>query len=303
MAADLTPSGLGRSFGVIFMLLVALSSGCAFEVQSVGPGNGGLEGDGVLPGVDDRAVDATPPDLGTPGVELEVSAPITGTETATPDTELGAVDPDSALSALRPSGIAVVGPDTGSVGEVVIKEPQCTPATEKTSCPGTSCHPKTLTCTALAVASRLSCESCFADSNCADPDHRCVKMTYYGETFPDELSGFCLQIAQPTTVDGGYDCAPPFAVPLLNRVSVSGGKSQDYCGLYEKLTSCPAVLAFQRELQCPNGRDDECPDGGLCRELVTSGKKTQYRCTHACDGDAECSDEWNKVECAGFCGG
>ncbi len=284
--------------------LVALSSGCAFEVQSVGPGNGGLEGDGVFPNVADGGVDTALPDLGTPGVDLELTAPITGINTLKPDTTLGAVDPDSGLAALRPgSSIAVVGPDSGSLGEVVIKEPECTPATEKTSCPGTSCHPKTLTCTALGVASRLTCETCFADSNCADPDHRCVKMTYYGETFPDELTGFCLQIAQPTTVDGGYDCEPPFTIPLRNRTSVSGGKTQDYCGLYEKLTSCPAVLAFQREVQCPNGRDDECPEGGLCRELVTKGKKTEYLCTHACDGASECSDEWNKVECAGFCGG
>jgi hypothetical protein len=263
------------------VLLVALGASCAFEVQSVSPGNGGLEGDDAFLGVADG------------GVEIEVSVPITVLDTTKPDTSLSALDPNNGLAALRPD----------NSNTALIKEPDCTPATEETSCPGTSCHPETLTCTALGVASRDTCETCFSDSNCAAPDHRCVRMTYYGEPIPDELTGFCLQIAQSRTVAASYDCAPPFAVRLPNRESLSGAKAQDYCGLYEKLTSCPAVLAFQGEMPCPNGRDDECPEGGLCREFKVEGNKTEYRCTYACDSDADCSSDSSKVACAGFCGG
>ena len=283
MADELTHLGLRRSSSISLVALVALSASCAFEVQSVGQGNGGLEGDEVYYGVADG------------GVEIEVTAPIAAVETTKPDVGLSALDPNNGLSAVRPG--------TGSSNQVAIKEPDCTPETEKSSCPGTSCHPKTLTCTALGVASRNTCETCFSDSNCADPDHRCAKMTYYGAPFPDELTGFCLQIAQPLTVDASYDCAPPLAVALLNRESVSGAKPQTFCGLYEKLASCPAVLAFQREMPCPNGRDDECPEGGLCREIKSNGKTTEYRCTHACVDDADCSSDTEKVACAAFCGG
>jgi len=289
VAIERTRGGSLSTVGILGAL-VALSSGCAFEVQSVGQGNGGLEGDGIAPGVVDGGVE-------TPSrrVELELPAPITAIETPEPDTGLAVVGPDT--------GLVAVGPGTGISTEVVIKEPDCTPATEKTDCPGSSCHPKMQTCTSLGVATRGTCETCFSDSNCEASDHRCVKMTYYGEPFPDELTGFCLQITVPVTVDGAYSCTPPLAIPLVNRVSISGGKNQAYCGLYEKLTSCPAVLAFQASETCPSGRDDECPEGGLCREFKASENKTEYRCTHACDGAVECSSDRTKVACAGFCGG
>jgi hypothetical protein len=101
----------------------------------------------------------------------------------------------------------------------------------------------------------------------------------------------------------GTGCPPPFVVPLVNRESPSGGKTQSYCGIHEKLTTCFAVRAFHDGQTCPSGRDDECPAGGLCRGLVTQGQKTEYACTYACVDVPECSTMAAKVNCAGFCGG
>ncbi|NNE19546.1 MAG: hypothetical protein HKN10_13815, partial [Myxococcales bacterium] len=69
------------------------------------------------------------------------------------------------------------------------------------------------------------------------------------------------------------------------------------------LTTCFALLAFHNGETCPSGRDDECPSGGLCRALVTGGKKTEYACTYACADELECSTTATNVACAGFCGG
>ncbi len=254
------------------LLLLTLSAGCAFETKSVSAGNGGLGGNSVGPGAADAGVDTNAPDTTTPD-----------TITSSPRTP-GKLDPSDGTN-------------------VAIVEPTCTPATERSSCPGTSCDPVALTCTTLMLASRSTCETCFTDSNCARMDHRCVRMTYQGEPFPDTRTGFCLQVAQPATVDASYACEPPFTVPLVDRVSLSGGKNQAYCGIYEKLTTCFALLAFHNGETCPTGRDDECPTGGLCRALATSGGKTEYACTYACTDVPECSIPVSKVDCAGFCGG
>lgn len=251
------------------LLLVGASAGCAFETHSVGPGNGGLEGDGVE--------DTTQPETTVP----EMTVPDTGT----PNT----------LSPAEPGGPI----------DVVVDEPTCTPATERSTCPGTSCDPVTLTCTTMMLASRSTCETCFTDSNCAIMDHRCVWMTYRGEPFPDERMGFCLKVNAPVTIDddGGYVCEPPFTVPLVARESPSGGKNQSYCGIHEKITTCLAVRAFHNQELCPSGRDDDCPAGGLCRAIAINGKKTEFVCTYACTEDAECSSPASQVTCAGYCGG
>ncbi len=242
------------------LALLVLSSGCAFETESVGSGNGDLYGSGT---------DFVDGDGGVGDGGLDTGTPSTGV------------------------------PDGGTATQVIIGEGQCTPGTERSSCPGTSCDPVTLTCTELALASRTTCETCFTDSNCADLDHRCVWMTYYGEPFPDERTGFCLKM----TDEAGTGCPPPFVVPLLNRESLSGGKVQSYCGIYEKITTCPAVRAFHNGETCPSGRDDECPAAGLCRGVATGGQKTEYACTYACLDVPECSTPSGKVNCAGLCGG
>ena len=184
----------------------------------------------------------------------------------------------------------------GSGGTV---EPQCSPATERTSCPGTSCHPELFICTSMDVESRGACESCYSDTNCAEPDHRCVKMWHLEDPHPSGIAGFCLKLIQ----EEAESCIPPFIVPMIERASMSGGKEQSYCGIDESRTTCEAVLAFHSGLVCPTGRDDECPEGGICRALQTNGNKTEYRCTYACEDTPECSGQWSEVSCAGFCGG
>lgn len=256
------------------LLLLILSAGCAFETNPVGSGNGGLDGDGdgLVPGVGDAGVDDG------------------GLDTTTPDTSVPSTSTPDKL-------------DPSDSSDIVILEPTCMPGTERSSCPGTSCDPTTLTCTTLMLASRSTCETCFSDSNCARMDHRCVRMTYRGEPFPDTRTGFCLQVTEPVTVDGNYACEPPFTVPLVDRESLSGGKNQTYCGIHEKLTTCSALRAFHNGETCPTGRDDGCPIGGLCRALATNGQKTEYACTYACTDVPECSTLVAKVDCAGFCGG
>ncbi len=262
-------------------MVVIASGGCAFESHPSGPGNGRLEGNGAGFGSGDGGVEDA-------GLDPTVSDPTvsdpTVTDTSTPDT------------------IVQVRPEDSTY--VVFVEPACTPGTERSSCPGTSCDPVTLTCTTMMLASRATCESCFTDSNCASMDHRCVWMTYQGEPFPDKQAGFCLKVSEPVvTVDGGSACEPPFTVPLVDRESPSGGTTQSYCGIHETITTCLAVRAFHNRLLCPSGRDDECPAGGLCRAIAVNGNKTEFACTYACTDDTECSTPASNVSCAGYCGG
>ena len=251
------------------IVLVGASAGCAFETHSVGPGNGGLDGSGVE--------DTNQPETTVPET--------TSTDTSTTNT------------------VSILEPENPT--DAIAVEPVCTPGTERSSCSGTSCDPTTLVCTTMMLASRGTCETCFSDTNCASSDHRCVWMNYQGEPFPDERTGFCLKVTEPVTIDddGGYVCEPPFTVTLVARQSPSGGKDQTYCGIHEKITTCMAVLAFHQRKLCPSGRDDECPPGGLCRAIATSGKKTEFACTYACTEDAECSSSTGRVSCAGYCGG
>lgn len=270
------------------LLLIGSATGCAFEANSVGPGHGGLDGAGVEPGLDDAGidpVDQTAPDTTTP-------------DTSLPDTSL----PSTSLPATSSPGTSSPDKLDPSDSTDAVIEPTCTPGTERSSCPGTSCDPVSLTCTTMMLASRSTCETCFSDSNCADTDHRCVTMSHEGKPFPDAQTGFCLRVAEPVSVTGQYACEPPFSVQLVNRESRSGGKNQSYCGIHESLTTCVAVRAFHSGEACPSGRDDECPTGGLCRG-VTQGRKTEYACTYACIDVAECSNAFTKVACAGFCGG
>jgi hypothetical protein len=249
----------------MFVLGFALISACALETESIDVGNRNLGGmDGGAGGHGSHG--------GTGG--------ISGT---------GGIGGAGGLG-----GAGGVGGSGGTI------EPDCTPGTERTSCPGTSCHPELLVCTSMVIASRGTCESCFSDSNCAEADHRCVKMAYQGEPFPSEIFGFCLKLIDD---EASEDCIPPFIVPLEERASMSGGSKQDYCGIDEALATCDAVRAFHSEVACPGGRDDECPDGGICRGVQANGNRTEYRCTYACEGTPECSGQWAEVSCAGYCGG
>ena len=46
---------------------------------------------------------------------------------------------------------------SGGSNMVVVEQPACTPATEESDCPGTSCDPATLRCSTFKVASRGAC--------------------------------------------------------------------------------------------------------------------------------------------------
>jgi hypothetical protein len=152
----------------------------------------------------------------------------------------------------------------------------------------------------MPVASRGTCETCYADSNCVEPDHRCVKMKYLEESFPSEIVGFCLKLIEDVDSEA---CIPPFVVRLEERASMSGGLKQNYCGIDESQTTCDAVRAFHSQVACSSGRDDDCPEGGICRGVSAHGNRTEYRCTHACKDTPECSGQWIEWSCAGYCGG
>jgi hypothetical protein len=160
----------------------------------------------------------------------------------------------------------------------------CTAETESTTCVNDkSCNPETGQCTNTTVGSRDVCETCVADSECGDDGapseaHRCVEMSYQGERFPDDDTGFCLK-----TTEGG--CERPYAITLSDRPSLSEPSvERDYCGINENLATCPAVRALEHDQQCPDGRDDECPPSGVCREVGSLPK----RCTYPCASLIEC---------------
>jgi len=162
----------------------------------------------------------------------------------------------------------------------------CTPDSEAQTCPdGKSCEPRTNTCTETTIGSRDVCEACVADSECGDDGepsdaYKCVPM-YYPDTqtrFPDEETGFCLK----TTDDG---CQRPYAITLVSRPTLSDpNSSDDYCGINEALTTCPAVAALVADARCPNGTDEECETGGICRQVGN----LQNRCTYFCSLAAQC---------------
>lgn len=277
--------------------LAALSAGCALQTEATGTGSGALGGEGQEFGAADGGVDPGSTETTAPESSGTDTIGTSTTSTETTGTNTTTVDP-LVPSTTEPSTSTALSPVSGT--ETVI-EPACTPATERSTCPGTSCDPMTLTCTNMQLSSRGTCETCFADTNCADSNHRCVWMTHQGEPFPDERLGFCLPLVEPVIDVASDACPSPFSVLLTNRESPSGGKLQPYCGIQEKLTTCFAVLAFHNRELCPSGRDEECPEGGVCRPLSANGNKTEFACTYACTEDAECSNAVTKVTCSGYC--
>jgi len=272
----------------IALSILTLSSGCAFEVHSVGTGNGGLEGDGAG---------------GSTGLDARFSA--VSPETADEDAGVETPALDEVLDG--PALDDVVKPSDPV--DVVVAPRACTPSTQAHDCPGTSCDPATLQCSTFKLASRPRCWTCVSDSDCGEPDHRCVEMDYNGDRFPDELTGFCMRVAQfvPEYEAGGYeledDCEEPFETLLVDRPSLSGGSLDSYCGIREDLTTCYALRSFQNQEACPGGRDDECPDGGICRRFGT-GSKGVYCCTFECTEDDECpAPDGAEASCGGYCGG
>jgi hypothetical protein len=162
----------------------------------------------------------------------------------------------------------------------------CTPDTETTACEdNVSCNPSTNECTDTEIGSLLECDECVADSECGDgfgasSAFRCIQLEYQGELFPTEGRGYCLK-----SVAEGGSCENPYRI-VIPRPSLSGEPVDDYCGINEELTTCPAIQALIADTPCdPENGDSDCPQpAGLCQELP--GAVT--RCTYRCESLVEC---------------
>ncbi len=157
---------------------------------------------------------------------------------------------------------------------------QCRPVTEAKDCNGTSCNPKTFTCTTTPLGSVETCEECVADSECGEEGNRCVPMDYDGTRYPNADTGFCLK-----SIELGGSCANPYRI-VLTKTSLSGAAIDEYCGINEDLATCPAVRALIADQPCnPGNGDQDCPQpSGLCRELPGE----LDRCTYLCASVVEC---------------
>jgi hypothetical protein len=265
---------------LVFLLLLP-SLGCAFEVEDVGPGAGRLNGD--------EAVETALPDGGTGDTAV-------GGDAGADD---GSFEEEGSIQIADP-GASLDEPAID--GPLIAPIAQCSPETEDRDCPGTSCNPATKRCSTYKVESRPACWTCVSDSDCEQPDHRCVEMYFLGERFPDARTGFCLPIATADDADE-YDCNRPLTMPLVDRPSLSGGALQTYCGVHEKLTTCFGVRAFQSQEECPGGLDEECPVGGICRAFEKGNRKV-HCCTFECTDRGQCPviDGMDQT-CGGYCGG
>jgi hypothetical protein len=161
---------------------------------------------------------------------------------------------------------------------------ECTVADE-TTCAGKSCNPATRGCTTTPVGTKDLCEPCLADSEClggnqADPDVRCVPMTY--NSVP-RVGGFCLRRVAKS-------CERPFKIPAEGK-SLSGALAEAYCGINQETTRCEAILDHLRSQGCPGMMDSQCGClrdsdnkcvgsglAGLCRTVGVDADRCTYRC-------------------------
>ena len=182
-------------------------------------------------------------------------------------------------------GIEGIGDGESACADSVCVD--CTPETETTTCVDLrTCNPATNECTDVFVGNLEVCEECVSDSQCgedgqASAAHRCVPMYYemMDNRFPNSDTGFCLK-----STEGG--CVRPYSVTLFDRPSLSDVSSRaDYCGVDEDIVTCPAVRALLGDAQCPGGTADQCPTGGICRDVGS----LQDRCTYFCVIPAQCA--------------
>lgn len=152
---------------------------------------------------------------------------------------------------------------------------ECTLDTEGSDCPGTSCDPDILACTATALASLGSCEPCRSDSECAQGAtivRRCVAVEHDGET----RGGYCL-----VALGDDASCAAPYNNAVF-AVS-TGGVEASYCAPREAVTTCEAVLDFSLCMQ-----DSDCGaadvDDSVCRDSGSGGA-----CSANCLMDNDCT--------------
>ncbi|MCA9581912.1 MAG: hypothetical protein KC416_08955, partial [Myxococcales bacterium] len=177
--------------------------------------------------------------------------------------------------------------DLGGAAGVCV---ECTTegATESTACGPKSCDAELRTCTDTTRGTVPSCGPCRADSECQDPEARCVPMTYQDKAY----GAYCLR-----KVSAG--CAEPFGV-VINGVSVSGDPKTDYCGIDQAALTCDAVRRLLDNQGCPSGKASDCKaEAAVCAMVGVFAN----RCTYACSGVAQCPKGEPLSTCnAGTCG-
>lgn len=260
---------------LVALLMLSVSSlGCMYDTRAIGSGSELATGEGGAAGDTDGAAGGA-----------------------------GGVGGNGGIGGVDASG----GSDGDGFGQ------ECTPASERTDCPGTSCDPATMRCSTFKLGSRPMCWTCVSDTDCVDPNQRCVEMYFEGERFPDDAHGFCLEVAviEVELDDGVYviddleesNCLKPFRTVLVKRRSLSGAPTRHYCGIREDLTTCFALRAFQNQEACPGGTDEECPAGGVCRPF-SDGSHLVNCCTVECSNNRECPVvDGAEASCNAYCGG
>ncbi len=281
-----------------FLWLLTLAAGCVLEDKPVIPEDGGVEaGPCVLCPLDkpvcndeSQCVECTADDQGycteralicdtesSTCVECLGDSDCTATDAARCDMDAHECKPCN--DGTQCSNVDSLPGDANACDDGVCVE--CTPETETMTCPdGDSCNPVTNACSGIPEGDRETCELCVSDRDCGEEGNRCLPMTYDGQRYPNQESGFCLK-----SIDLGGSCTNPYRI-VITRTSLSGAESDDYCGINEDLATCQAVRALLADAPCdPVNEDQDCPQpAGLCRELPGM----LNRCTYLCSSVVEC---------------
>jgi hypothetical protein len=161
---------------------------------------------------------------------------------------------------------------------------ECTVGDES-ACAGKSCDPATNMCTGTPVKSVGECGACVADSECHEGEgYRCIPLGFGPEGARMPLGGFCL-----LQVDmAGLECPLPYQV-LIASSSLSGATNELYCGVNQKLTTCPAVLSMLSNGVCST--DNDCGVSGLGDGQCLFIPGLNSKCNIECDNPAQCTSD------------
>lgn len=182
------------------------------------------------------------------------------------------------------AGAEACGPDDVCV--------ECTPDNE-TACDGKVCEPDTNACSSdIEQGETVTCATCITDTQCV-ADHKCIPLDYDGSHHGD----YCMKLASAT-------CENPYRIDI-ERNSVLAGEDdepEEFCGINEILVTCPALAGFDEE--CPNGTDEECAEGGICRTVSSASNRCTYYCQNAtqCELGIACSGSGDPIDNNRYCG-
>lgn len=155
---------------------------------------------------------------------------------------------------------------------------QCTPETEEIRCGARACDPRDRVCTETVRGSLGLCQPCLADSECdssgPSSPRGCVPVTYAG------MAQGAVCLAQPVAPSS---C--PRRFPESIATTTRSGIQGTYCHPVQTITTCEAILDFQKDCQT----DADCGAAGLPDGLCRGG-----RCTYECAGTSACP---NGYEC------